>query len=154
MQKGRGGRKKRVPFSFSALLSSSTYKNIAVPGSMDANPSMSSNAGPHRVNLGTWAVDQVQLCEMGRKDADGAYKSVGSISLRQAYFKYLSNNVPYVQKFIQAQPILVSFSLLDTITLDTVHHKHIALQAPQWSLLCGSLQVAVIHCTKGCKRRL
>jgi activating signal cointegrator complex subunit 1 len=46
---------------------------------MDASPRL--NAGPHRVALGTWSVDEVQLCEMGSKDADGVYKSTGSISL-------------------------------------------------------------------------
>ena len=49
---------------------------------MEANSSMRSNTGPYRVSLGTWRVDEVQLCEMGNKDADGVYKSVGSISLR------------------------------------------------------------------------
>lgn len=82
-QKGRGGRRKeRIPFSFSALLSSSAYKQIAVPGSTEANTSVRPTVGPHRVRLGKWTADEVQLCEMGSKDADGVYKSVGSISLR------------------------------------------------------------------------
>ena len=74
--------KKRIPFSFTALLSSSGYKQITAPGTAETNPLKQPHRGPYRINLGIWAADEVQLCEMGSKDADGVYKSVGSISLR------------------------------------------------------------------------
>ncbi|KAF8580553.1 hypothetical protein K439DRAFT_1356664 [Ramaria rubella] len=76
---------KRVPFSFSAILSSSAFAQIARPTTVGAGADAAQGSdalhGAHSIDLGSWIVEEVQLCEMGSKGADGAYRSVGSLKL-------------------------------------------------------------------------
>jgi len=68
----------RVPFSFSAVASSPAMLDILQKhGEVNIN-----KKEPFKINLGTWSVSEVQLCEMGSKTDNGAYRHVGAISLR------------------------------------------------------------------------
>ncbi|EJD51046.1 hypothetical protein AURDEDRAFT_112070 [Auricularia subglabra TFB-10046 SS5] len=72
--------KKRIPFSFGQIKTSKALADILVE---DSEPQQQ-NAGDKalRVDLGIWEVDEVQLCEMGSHDEEGAYVRVGGVSLR------------------------------------------------------------------------
>ncbi|KZS95178.1 hypothetical protein SISNIDRAFT_494566 [Sistotremastrum niveocremeum HHB9708] len=70
----RGNR--RIPFSYSSILASTALKSI-----LEEPSTIIDAKRPTSVNLGTWEVQEVQLCEMGSTDADGAYRSVGGIVL-------------------------------------------------------------------------
>ena len=62
----RGGAAGGIPFSFAAF-----------PLPMTAN-------GGEGENLGTWTVDELQICEMGSWAPDGAYVRVAGCDLRPA----------------------------------------------------------------------
>jgi len=59
----------RIPFSYPAILASQAFASI-----QDLNGN---------VDLGEWDVDEIQLCEMGSRDSEGAYVRVGGVSLRE-----------------------------------------------------------------------
>ncbi|KIJ45951.1 hypothetical protein M422DRAFT_250740 [Sphaerobolus stellatus SS14] len=77
--KGRDKRKrgkKRTPFSFSDVLSSPVLAHLLLP------EGIREEGQPVKIYLGSWSVNELQLCEMGSKDKDGVYKSIGAIPLR------------------------------------------------------------------------
>ena len=76
-RKGKPRNKKRIPFSFGSLIASPAFSQIA--SVTDATREV--GHGPRKIDLGSWIVDEVQLCEMGSKDHAGVYRSVGAISL-------------------------------------------------------------------------
>ncbi|KAF8516463.1 hypothetical protein BU17DRAFT_92813 [Hysterangium stoloniferum] len=74
----RWGNNQRVPFSFPAVVSSPAMVDILQEhGEANIN-----KTGPLKINLGTWSVFEVQLCEMGSKTDNGAYRHIGAISLQ------------------------------------------------------------------------
>lgn len=72
--------KKRVPFSFGQIKTSKALADILVVDSEPQKQDAKDKA--LRVDLGTWEVDEVQLCEMGSHDEEGAYVRIGGVSLR------------------------------------------------------------------------
>ncbi|KZV96496.1 hypothetical protein EXIGLDRAFT_733163, partial [Exidia glandulosa HHB12029] len=66
--------RKRVPFSYNHIKGSKALADILAGQVADGKPL--------RVDLGTWEVDEIQLCEMGSHDPEGAYVRVGGISLK------------------------------------------------------------------------
>ncbi|GJJ15351.1 hypothetical protein Clacol_009627 [Clathrus columnatus] len=71
--------RERIPFSFSSFLSSDAYRLMNAPDGVTApiNP----DYGPFKIDLGTWLIDEIQICRMGSQDAQGVYQKVGGISL-------------------------------------------------------------------------
>ncbi|CCM05511.1 uncharacterized protein FIBRA_07734 [Fibroporia radiculosa] len=87
-RKPRG--KGRLPFSYSSVLASPALRTVISPRSISdplgAAPGMSSlaglKAGPARVDLGDWDIDEIQICEMGSWGPEGEYVCVGRCPLR------------------------------------------------------------------------
>lgn len=85
---------KRAPFAYPDLLTSSWFSRsstTSIPPSYKAVPQKSSARSasdtdpsicrPVSVDFGTWAIDEVQVCEMGSYGPEGEYVCVGKISL-------------------------------------------------------------------------
>ena len=68
---------KSVPFSFVSLVASSAFTQMV--SASDATPEVGRE--PQKIDLGSWVVDEIQLCEMGSQDHAGVYRSVGAIAL-------------------------------------------------------------------------
>ncbi|TCD63061.1 hypothetical protein EIP91_006048 [Steccherinum ochraceum] len=76
---------KRTPFSYTAVLASPAFRAIEQqqPETSRTEPQLGTNSGsgargraPIAVNLGSWMVDEVQICEMGSWGPEGEYVSV------------------------------------------------------------------------------
>ena len=97
--------KERTYFSYASVLTSDALRSIALePDSLTAPPATGEPEGtdegaadqahkgkakergprrrnPVRVDLGTWDIDEVQICEMGSHGPEGEYVCVGKIAL-------------------------------------------------------------------------
>ncbi|EIN12157.1 hypothetical protein PUNSTDRAFT_130426 [Punctularia strigosozonata HHB-11173 SS5] len=96
-RKPRPSRGQRLPFSYPSVLASPAFGQIApatAAGPVSAaatdtapavvrtsNQERTKQKGPVEVDLGTWTVDEVQICEMGSQGPEGEYVCVGRISL-------------------------------------------------------------------------
>lgn len=74
---------RRTPFSYAAVLSSPAFRAIEVAPQPGASvpPAETRGRKPIPVDLGSWTVDEVQICEMGSWGPEGEYVCVGRIPL-------------------------------------------------------------------------
>ncbi|KAI0056391.1 hypothetical protein BV25DRAFT_1832272 [Artomyces pyxidatus] len=67
--------KRREPFSYRAVLASEAVRNILTTGGVPED------RGPVNVNLGTWDVDEIQICEMSSWGPEGEYVRAAECAL-------------------------------------------------------------------------
>ena len=98
-RKPRSRANRRQPFSYSAILASTALQDITAPllptnitykHEHDCEFSRNMTASPDRrprdcgavsVDLGSWQVDEIQICQMGSHGAEGEYISCGGCAL-------------------------------------------------------------------------
>jgi activating signal cointegrator complex subunit 1 len=88
----KGNHGQRVPFDYLSVLSSPSFSSIRVGPPPDWLSSLNSDGKgkgkanrvktlPVPVDLGTWDVDEVQICEMGSHGPEDEYVCVGKIQI-------------------------------------------------------------------------
>ncbi|KAI8986312.1 kinase A anchor protein [Trametes punicea] len=79
-RKPRG--KGRTPFSYPSVLASEAFKAVLAHKQAGAEETAdTTRRGPVRVDFGEWAIDEVQICEMGSWGPEGEYVAVHRCAL-------------------------------------------------------------------------